>query len=35
MADLYAPPLTYFGQDAVERWFSLHEMVEILEFSNQ
>lgn len=34
MADLYEPPLTNFGADAVERWFSeneVHEMVEFVE----
>jgi type I restriction enzyme R subunit len=30
--DLYEPPLTSFGVDAVERWFSDEEMVEILGF---
>jgi type I restriction enzyme R subunit len=32
MADLYEPPLTSFGADAVERWFSEGEVREILQF---
>ena len=35
MADLYEPPLTNFGQDAVDRWFSKQEIREMVEFSNQ
>jgi type I restriction enzyme R subunit len=32
LADLYDPPLTSFGEDAVERWFSQAEVHEMLEF---
>ncbi len=32
LADLYAPPLTSFGDDAVERWFSAKEVQEMLFF---
>jgi type I site-specific restriction endonuclease len=32
LADPYEPPLTSFGQDAVERWFSTEEVNEVLEF---
>jgi type I restriction enzyme R subunit len=32
VADLYDPPLTQFGQDAVERWFSEEEIGEMLIF---
>lgn len=34
MADLYEPPLTNFGADAVERWFSESEVVEMVSFVN-
>jgi type I restriction enzyme, R subunit len=30
LADLYGPPLTAFGDNAVERWFSAQEIKEIL-----
>jgi type I restriction enzyme R subunit len=32
LADLYDPPLTRFGQDAVERWFSEDEVNDVLGF---
>jgi type I restriction enzyme R subunit len=32
-ADLYDPPLTAFGQDAVERWFSPAQVEEVLAFA--
>jgi type I restriction enzyme R subunit len=32
LADLYDPPLTSFGDDAVERWFSKDEVDEMLTF---
>ena len=32
LADLYAPPLTSFGDDAVERWFNQDEVEEMLIF---
>jgi type I restriction enzyme R subunit len=32
VADLYDPPLTQFGRDAVERWFSETEIEEMLNF---
>lgn len=32
VADLYDPPLTRFGRDAVERWFSDEEIEEMLAF---
>ena len=35
MADLYEPPLTNFGADAVERWFSEEDVCEIVEFTNR
>ena len=35
MADLYEPPLTNFGADAVERWFSEEDVREIVEFTNR
>jgi type I restriction enzyme R subunit len=34
VADLYDPPLTQFGRDAVERWFSEAEVEEMLKFAN-
>ena len=34
LPDLYAPPLTSFGQDAVERWFTPDEVNEVLAFVN-
>lgn len=34
VADLYDPPLTNFGQDAVERWFTPSEVNQILELTN-
>ena len=33
-ADLYEPPLTSFGTDAAERWFSEDDLTEILSFVN-
>lgn len=33
MADLYEPPLTSFGANAVERWFSDKEVSEIIDFT--
>jgi hypothetical protein len=35
VADLYEPPLTNFGADAVERWFSAAEVENIVAFTNQ
>jgi type I restriction enzyme R subunit len=32
MADLYEPPLTNFGADAVERWFTKGEVIEMVQF---
>ena len=32
-ADLYDPPLTEFGQDAVERWFAPEQVAEMLAFA--
>ena len=32
VADLYEPPLTNFGADAVERWFSQEQVAEVLKF---
>jgi len=34
LADLYAPPLTSFGADAVERWFTPEQVDEMLAFAN-
>ena len=34
-ADLYEPPLTNFGADAVEKWFDKKEVEEILDFTNR
>jgi len=34
LADLYAPPLSSFGADAVERWFTEDEIEEMLTFAN-
>jgi type I restriction enzyme R subunit len=34
-ADLYEPPLTNFGADAVERWFSKKEVNELVLFANK
>jgi type I restriction enzyme R subunit len=33
LADLYDPPLTAFGQDAVERWFAPEQVAEMLVFA--
>jgi type I restriction enzyme R subunit len=33
-ADLYEPPLTNFGSDAVDKWFNKKEVVEIVAFTN-
>jgi type I restriction enzyme R subunit len=32
LADLYDPPLSNFGQDAVERWFTAEQVRHILQF---
>jgi len=32
LPDLYEPPLTNFGVDAVERWFSQEQVAEVLKF---
>ncbi len=34
MADLYDPPLTSFGQDAVERLFTADQVEEVLRFTD-
>jgi type I restriction enzyme R subunit len=34
-ADLYEPPLTNFGADAVEKWFNENEMEEIVAFTKK
>jgi type I restriction enzyme R subunit len=34
LADLYAEPLTNFGEDAVDRWFSSRQVDELLTFVN-
>ena len=34
-ADLYDPPLTAFGQDAVERWFDPTQVAEMLAFAER
>lgn len=34
-ADLYEPPLTSFGADAVERWFTEEEVKDIVAFANR
>jgi type I restriction enzyme R subunit len=34
-ADLYEPPLTSFGADAVERWFTEAEVQDIVAFANR
>jgi type I restriction enzyme R subunit len=34
-ADLYEPPLTNFGADAVDRWFSDQEAEDIVEFTHR
>jgi type I restriction enzyme R subunit len=31
-ADLYEPPLTSFGADAVERWFTPEQVTDVLAF---
>ncbi len=33
ISDLYEPPLTNFGQDAVDRWFEPQEIASILAFT--
>jgi hypothetical protein len=33
--DLYEPPLTNFGADAVEKWFNEQEVSEIVAFTNR
>ncbi len=32
LADLYEPPLTAFGEDAVDRWFTPEQVQDVLEF---
>jgi len=32
LADLYGPPLTAFGEDAVDRWFTPDQVQDVLEF---
>jgi type I site-specific restriction endonuclease len=32
---LYEPPLNMFGADAVERWFTEKEVIEVVEFANR
>ena len=34
VADLYEPPLTSFGADAVDRWFSESDVEDIIKFTN-
>ena len=34
-ADLYEPPLTNFGADAVEKWFTEKEVKEVIKFANR
>lgn len=34
VADLYASPLTNFGQDAVEKWFEENEITELIAFTD-
>jgi type I site-specific restriction endonuclease len=34
-SDLYDPPLTAFGQDAVERWFAPEQVEEVLAFAER
>jgi len=33
LADLYEPPLTSFGAEAVERWFTTDQVSEMLAFA--
>ncbi len=33
--NLYEPPLDMFGVDAVERWFTVKEAEEVIEFANK
>jgi type I restriction enzyme R subunit len=33
LADLYDPPLSNFGEDAVERWFTQEQVEGILRFT--
>ena len=35
MADLYEPPLTNFGADAVDKWFNEKEVEEVIDFANR
>jgi type I restriction enzyme R subunit len=35
VADLYEPPLTSFGADAVDKWFTEKEVDELVSFANQ
>jgi type I restriction enzyme R subunit len=34
-ADLYEPPLTNFGADAVDKWFTENDVEEIVNFTNR
>jgi len=34
-ANLYEPPLTNFGADAVDKWFTEKEVIEMVEFTNR
>ena len=35
MVDLYEPPLTNFGSDAVDRWFTNDEVEEVLDLTQR
>jgi type I site-specific restriction endonuclease len=35
IADLYDPPLTQFGRDTVERWFSEAQIKDLMDFANR
>jgi type I restriction enzyme, R subunit len=35
VADLYEPPLTSFGADAVDKWFSKYEVDEMVKFTRK
>jgi type I restriction enzyme R subunit len=35
LADLYAEPLSNFGADAVERWFTEQEIEEMVAFTDR
>jgi len=34
-ADLYEPPLTNFGDDAADRWFTTEEVQDMLAFTDR